>query len=254
GDLYYGLRSGSTDVFVTTLGAPARDARRATLRFPGRNSAPEWSPDGKSLAYLSRRGSENFGQESRAIVIRSLETDEERELAPKLAHIERARWSRDGKSLLASGSDNKGRGGVWAVDLRTAELKAVAVEAGAPFTGFEAVWSKDVCYIRGDEVRSGGSTLYRGERLRRLAASPDGTWLAVGSSEMIALVPLAGGAARSISFDGLTELEWGRELIAGKGAELWRIPTGDGALARIDAPGNRSGVFSLHPDGERIAL
>jgi len=48
GELYYGLRSGSTDVFVTTLGAPARDARRATLRFPGRNSAPAWAPPGSA--------------------------------------------------------------------------------------------------------------------------------------------------------------------------------------------------------------
>ena len=73
GGLYYGLRTGSTDVFVTTLAAPTRDARRATLRFPGRNTAPAWSLDGAALAYLSRRGSENFGQESRTIVIRRLD-------------------------------------------------------------------------------------------------------------------------------------------------------------------------------------
>ena len=50
---------------------------------------------------LSRRGSENFGQESRAIVIRSLERDDERELLPKLAHIERIRWRPDSQQSIA---------------------------------------------------------------------------------------------------------------------------------------------------------
>lgn len=263
GELYYGLRSGSTDVFVTTLAAPAHDARRATLRFPGRNTSPEWAPDGKSLAYLSRRGSENFGQESRAIVIRSLQDDNERELLPKLAHIERVRWGPDGKTFLASGSDNKGRGGLYTVDFATAEVKPLIAEAGAPFTGFEGVWSTNggqVFYIRNGELRcreitSGvESTLYRGERLGHLAVSRDGKWVAVGAGEEIVLAPVTGGDLRSIAFKGLTDLEWGRTLIAGKGAELWRIPTTGGDPVKIDSPNNRSGAFSLHPDGERVAL
>ena len=263
GELYYGVRTGSTDVFVTTLAAPTRDARRASLRFPGRNTAPEWAPDGKSLAYLSRRGSENFGQESRAIVIRSLVTDDERELLPKLAHIERVRWSPDDKTLLASGSDNKGRGGLYTVDSITAEVKPLIAETGAPFTGFEGMWSDKggvVFYIRNSELRSreiaSGRevTLYRGEQLGHLAVSRDGKWLALGAGETIVVMPAAGGEPRSIAFKGLTELEWGRALIAGKGAELWRIPTAGGDLVKLESPNNRSGAFSLHPDGERIAL
>ena len=65
------------------------DAKRASVRYPGRNINPAWSRDGEQLAYLSRRGSENFGQEARAIVIRSLVSGEERELLPRLAHMER---------------------------------------------------------------------------------------------------------------------------------------------------------------------
>jgi Tol biopolymer transport system component len=266
GEFYYGLRSGSTDVFVTTLEAPARDARRATLRFPGRNSSPEWSADGKSLAYLSRRGSENFGQESRAIVIRSLEAgvevEAERELQPKLAYIGRARWAPNGKALLASGSDSKGRGGLYSIDARTAELKPLVVETGAPFAGFEGVWSPDgasIFYIRGSELRSREiasgreATVYRGGPLGHLTVSPDGKWLAIGSGASVLLIPAA-GESRTVAFEGLTALEWGRALIAGRGAELWRIPTDGGAPVKLNSPGNRSGGFSLHPDGARIAL
>ena len=89
----YGVRAGETDVFVTTLSAPQADAKRASVRYPGRNVNPAWSRDGQQLAYLSRRGSENFGQEARAIVIRSLASGEERELLPRLAHMEQVRWS-----------------------------------------------------------------------------------------------------------------------------------------------------------------
>ena len=263
--LYYGLRTGSTDVFVTTLSAPTRDARRATVRYPGRNSAPAWSPDGAALAYLSRRGSENFGQESRTIVIRRLDSEDERELQVKLAHMERVRWSPDGKTLLVSGSDNKSRGGLYLVDVESAEVKPFAAEPGASFRGFDATWSKDgksVYYlhssgeVRRRETSTGSeSTLYRGAELRHIAASPDGKWIAAGSGgKSLVLIPAAGGEARILPFEGLTEIEWGGDLVAGKSAGLWRIPLDAAPPIQIDSPGNRDSGFSLHPDGKRVAL
>ncbi|MBI1789820.1 MAG: PD40 domain-containing protein [Acidobacteria bacterium] len=265
GDLYYGLRSGSVDVFVTTLSDPTRAARRVTLRFPGRNSMPDWSRDGKAIAYLSRRGSENFGQESRAIVIRKLDSEEERELLPKLAHLERVRWSPGGDALLVSGSDNKSRGGLYLVNPETAAVRPLVNEAAASFRGFEGVWSSDglhVLYLYHEqELRSrlvnGGSesALYRGPRLHGLAVSPDGKWLALGAGgKSIALIPAAGGEARFLPFDGLTELEWGRDLIAGRGTELWRIPLDGAVPVKLAAPGNRQAGFSLRPDGDSIIL
>ena len=265
GRLFYGLRSGSVDVFVTTLADPARDARRVTIRYPGRNRAPAWSKDGMALAYLSRRGSENFGEESRAIVVRRLDSDDERELLPELAHLERVQWSPDGKSLLVSGSDNKGRGGVYIVDAASGVVKPLASHAGAPFRGHDAAWSSDgrsVYYIRADkEVRgrdreSGAeSVIYRGDKLRHLAASPDGRLLAVGIADRsIGRIPLRGGEPRVAPFAGLSELEWGRELVAERGAELWRIPVDGGAPVKLKSPGNREAGFSLEPRGDRIAL
>jgi len=265
GLLYYGLRSGSVDVFVTTLANPTHDARRATARFPGRNRAPAWSADGMTLAYLSRRGSENFGEESRAIVLRRLDSDEERELAPPLAHMECVRWSPDGKTLLVRGSDNKGRGGLYLVDAVTGALKPLVTQAGAPFRGFDGAWSADgrsVFYIHSDtelrvrEVDTGReSALYRGHQLRHLAASPDSTQVAVGIADRsIGLIPIRGREPRILPFAGLSELEWGRDLIAGRDAELWRIAVDGAAPVKLKSPGNREAGFSLEPNGERIAL
>jgi Tol biopolymer transport system component len=266
GEYYFGVRSGDTDVFVTALDRPAEKPQRASLRFPGRNSTPAWLEAGRSLAYLSRRGPENFGQESRVIVIRSLDSDEERELAPRLAHLERLRASPDGNSLLVSGSDNKGRAGLFLVDAKTGAVTPMVSETGASFRGFEGVWSKDgklVFYLYGDDelrsrdVQSGReTTLYRGTRLRHLARSSDGALLALGEGEdSISIVPTADGEKRRIKFEGVTELEWQRDLIAGRGAELWRIPIeAGGAPQKLETPGNREMGFSLHPDGKRLAL
>jgi Tol biopolymer transport system component len=264
GEYYYGVRSGETDVFVTTFENPAGDARRVTLKFPGRNTAPAWSPDGRSLAYLSRRGSENFGQESRSIVIRSFEPDEERELQPKLAHLERLQWSPGGESLLVSGSDNKGRAGLYLVDAKSAAVTPVVSEPGAAFRGFEGVWPKNrkyIVYIHGDQVvrarTLGGeeAELYRGVHLRHLTASPDGRSIALAEGDnSIVIVPLTEGEKRTIPFSGVSELQWGAELIAARGAELWRVPLDRSHAQKLRAPGNREPGFSLHPDGGQIAV
>lgn len=52
----------------------------------------------------------------------------------------------------------------------------------------------------------------------------------------------------------MTELEWSRDLIAAKGVELWRIPLDGAPPVQLDTPGNRKPGFSLHPDGNRIAV
>src|SRR3954447_22118765 len=98
----FAVRTGETDVFVSTLSTPKTDARRASARYPGRNVSPAWSPMGRMLAYLSRGGSETFGEESRAIVIASIDSGDERELLPALAHMERVQWSPDSAFLRSA--------------------------------------------------------------------------------------------------------------------------------------------------------
>ena len=136
-ELIYGLRTGSSDVFLADVTNITKTARRVSIQYPNRNLAPSFSPDGKRLAYLSRRGTENFGEESRAVVIRTLNTDEEQEQPVKMAHLDRVKWRRDGQALLVSGSDGKGRGGLFEYDLATKKTKPLQAEIGGPYKGYD---------------------------------------------------------------------------------------------------------------------
>jgi Tol biopolymer transport system component len=290
GAYYYGLRSGATDVYVAEwnavegklIGKP----QLASPRFQGGNGAPEWSPDGQYLAYFSRRGSENYGQESRIIVIRSLATGQEREVSPKLAHLESLRWSPDSRFFLVSGSDRRSRAGVYRIDGQTGEVASIVQDDDATFRGLEGVWrgdGKGVFYVHesgGTEIRLrdvegiAEKSLYRPDsasRVHHLALSPDGRWLAFvltplerAQTEALLVVPSAGGSPRElfrIDGGGATGVGWtpdGLHLLVSWGeqgtAEVWRVPFERGQTQKLDLPANWHGSARLHPDGRRIAF
>ncbi|MGH8246613.1 MAG: hypothetical protein ACREUU_09285 [Gammaproteobacteria bacterium] len=290
GAYYYGLRSGTTDVYVAELdlasGKVTGKPRLASPRFRGGNSSPEWSPDGQYLAYFSRRGSENYGQESRIIVIRSLETGQERELSPKLAHLERLRWSPDGRFLLVSGSDRRSRGGVYRIDGQTGEVMPIVQDDDATFRGLESVWRVDgraILYVHesgSTEIRlreletNDEKPLYRPDspaRIHQLALSPDGRWLAFvltprsqPQAEALLVVPSAGGSPRELfRIDGASAsgVEWtpdGRYVLLSRGeqnaAEVWRVPVERGQTQQLVLPANWQGSARLHADGRRLAF
>ena len=236
GDLFYGVRSGATDIEIGDA-----NERRTVLqtRTPGENLAPAWSRDGKKLAYLSRRGSENFGTAARVIVVRDLETGSERDLAARLAHVEALRWSPDGEWLLASGSDGKGRAGLFKVRVKDGTLRTVAVDETGGLGGVTGAWKPD------------GSVAEPGEKgTRALAISADGKRMATATAGQILV---AGDEPRQWTLDGVTWLEWaGSRLLAARGGKAYEM-TGQGALP-LNWKNYDGGPFSVHPDGHTVAL
>jgi Tol biopolymer transport system component len=153
GELYYCLREGSPEIRVGFIDRDTREVLGSGR--VGEGVGPQWSSDGAHLAWLTRRGAENFGEESRAIVVRSMVDRSQQVLTPKMAVISRIRWSPDGQWLLASGSDDKARGGLYRVDVRSGRTIPVVQDAEAPFRGYEGEWSDDgsaVVYQRGGKV------------------------------------------------------------------------------------------------------
>jgi len=133
GGLYYVFGRGTRRVNIATLdpatgrasGEPVGMQRTAEAASFG----PEWSPDGRSLAYFSAARGGDTGPGSRTIIIRSIETGEEREVPVTLdypeGHKYLIRWSGDGRSVFTVGNNEGGRETVYGIDIRTGRTEAV---------------------------------------------------------------------------------------------------------------------------------
>ena len=125
GDLYYTIYTSMNDVYTASLDLEKNSLltppKRAEELFMGDNSSPDFSPDRKYLAYISRR---TFGPgrfEPQVICILSLESGEKRELFPDLENMRFIRWSADGKNFFSYGFDKKGRTGLYSIDVLTGD-------------------------------------------------------------------------------------------------------------------------------------
>lgn len=229
GDLFYGLRTGSTNIALSTSSG---ELRELPTRTPGRNSAPAWSRDGKRLAYLSRRGAENFGLQARTIAVHDMESGAERDVPAKLAHVESLRWSPDGEWLLASGSDGKGRSGLFRVRVSDGMVRTEAFDETADYRGIPGDWMPDGTVVRG----SAG--------VKALAVSHDGELVARAYEDRVEAGP-GKWPTRNVTW-----LEWHagsllgareRKIIGVSGPEPPPVIRYDG------------GPFSVRPGGKAIA-
>lgn len=139
GSYYYGVRTGTEDVHVAELNPQtaelSRPPTRLTERFVGSNLAGAWSPDGRQVAYVSRRSPLLEAPGSMAVVIRSLETGVERDFFSALSlsgFRPVIRWFPDGQSLLLAASDNRGRQSLHRMNVQTGTITLVGTGLGTP--------------------------------------------------------------------------------------------------------------------------
>jgi len=125
GSFYYSAWKTLSDVYIAPLDPQTGKSRSQPVaiskRFAGPNMWPVWSPDGKYLAYiLHQRFHVSLGG-LHTLMIRSLDTGEERMLSPKYSFVHPisiCNWFPDGKSILASGPDWS-RHGFFKIDVQT---------------------------------------------------------------------------------------------------------------------------------------
>jgi Tol biopolymer transport system component len=250
--------------------------------FLGSNGRPDWSPDGKYLAFVSNRGS------NRVIVIRSAESGRIRELPVAMNYFGTIRWSPDTRSFVLKGNDLKGREGVYRVDAQSGEIDLIALTPG---TGGNNIphWSPDaqkVYYVLGGMPGAAGSVfverdlasgnerpVFRGG-VSSTSLSPDGRWVAGYESNSVVLISVATGERRELfrveapEFTEGGPTAWtpdGRNVIAHvAGQTNWSlliVPIDGGAPRKLELDLNVPRIsfhpvsrISVHPDGRQIAF
>jgi Tol biopolymer transport system component len=147
GTLYYAVQTGMIDIYHVSFDVTAKKLQesptRFSRRFVGSNYCPDWSSDGRYLSYLSKRSPVSNLQVGSVIVIRSLETGEEREIVPELSTFILPYLSPDGKSFLTVGRDWQGTNGVFRVDAMNGEVDLIVASTSEERIGAPAIWSRD---------------------------------------------------------------------------------------------------------------
>lgn len=237
GSFYYVSWMNMSDVFVSTVdpetGELINEPTRISTKYHGSNGAPEWSPDGSQLAYFSERKRwREFGSE--VIVIRSMETGEEKELQPALTSYMHPRWSPDGETLLVRARDLTGHG-FFGIDIQTGEVQPLLrFPEGSGNVASRAEWIQNgraLLYwwpdpsiipeydplpgprrhtLRIRDLETGADeTVYEGEVSPRFAVSPDRQKVAFsgireGRGELM-VMPVGGGEPTVVAVSGQSE-------------------------------------------------
>lgn len=226
GALFYGVRTGVSDVYTASLdlqsGAVVSPPTSIVQRFVGWNRSPDWSADGRSLAYVSYRETPARAAISitGTIIIRSVADGREREVVPKLTQMARlVRWSPNGRSFLVHGRDAQGSTGFFRVDARTGDASLVLPEGGKDRPGYLQAQSwapdgKSMFYLRTTpeasnhlrvrNLQTGEDREVYGAPTNVYAVSPDGRRVAVrapgdaNAAHGLALAPVQGGSPQTL--------------------------------------------------------
>lgn len=253
-------------------------------QFIRSRGAPEWSPDGQSIAYKSCNG---LGGGPCALLIWSLETGKARELPTRVKYFQSVRWAPDGRSLIALGSDFRGKAGLYRIDTQTGDVSAVMLSGGRDNPRFPD-WATDgrsIYYRQSDPsgmlviIQRDLTAGTEREALRTPAdnrpflLSPDRRSVAYsgreGASQTVMVAALERGDIRTVQRaaapDAFYPMSWtsdGRALLVAKfrddiPTELWLTPADGGAARKIDADiskWTRDGGIRLSPDDRFVTF
>jgi len=126
GAFFYGHGKDTQKIYLASLerkaGAFRATYQRVELPYEGRNHAPEYSPDGKRLAYIRQAVPRMDG--SNALFVFSPETGEEKKTALNLQQVSSVAWAPDGSSIMISGFDEM-RTFIGRIDPGTGEIKEI---------------------------------------------------------------------------------------------------------------------------------
>ncbi|MGD9347953.1 MAG: tetratricopeptide repeat protein [Candidatus Aminicenantes bacterium] len=284
GCFYYEVHSWLEEVHIASLDMEKTELlsrpKKVAQRFQGTNCYADWSPDGKYLAFSSRRG-----QNSSALCLFATESGKQQDIFPELETFIRVNWFPDGKSVLVVGSDKEGRGGIYRVEIPTGKAIPMVTEGSGfhspkcspdgKYVYYEedTSWDKKVFRIMKLDVKTGQrEEICRSpQQIIRMDISPDGKWLAFleSANNALKVMSSSGGQVKEVfKFDEgwSTSVAWspkGKYLFFSKvhegegktgNIELWRIPAAGGKAVKFPLVAEGMENLRIHPDGTKIAF
>ena len=125
GALLYTILLGHRDVFTVDIDASTGKTRgepvRAVDTFIGSNMNPSWSPDGASIAYISRRT--DPGSQIGTLLIKSLENGRDRVIATPFKGPYAPMWLSDGSAILQAAKDSQNKIAFYTIDPKGGSVK-----------------------------------------------------------------------------------------------------------------------------------
>jgi Tol biopolymer transport system component len=288
GAFYYGVNNNVGDFKIVevdpvsgnVVSPPQSGSQRGNTWYPA------WSRDGRFLAYILAR------EPNRTVIVRSLDTGEEREyeLGERTIGLgDPVRWLPDGKGVAIPAFE-PGKGETLVrIDVQTGRItNLMPLPAGVGFPKFDFSPDGKTVFLRASgrivahDLTTGQETVVIEKRgLYTGAVSPDGRQLLIGVNEkgtqILSIMPAAGGEARELMrVDGEKEVPFwggpwwtpdGRYIGFLKGVkgeaqtpyqarrwQLWRVAAEGGEPQRLGLTvGRQIGGLRPHPDGRRLA-
>jgi len=302
GSFYYTISRQWNDVYIAELdpktGEILSPSTKLSTRLEGLNKEPDYSSDGKHLAYVRAQNpsasmtNSDFGGE--VLVIRSLDTGEERKIITGLDRIGFPRWSPDGQSILVVVRNKNNQKGYYRINVQTGSTETIISPAENKDLFGRHEWSpdgrsifyglyngtSDTSQIIVRELKSGNKkVLYQAEGRLHLSLSSDGQWLAIinrSHSPSLRVMPVAGGEVRELFRSGREDnfslgvagsCTWtidGQYIlfalrddnIDDPEWELCRINSGGGEIEKLGLTTKYQGFWNLnvHPDRRHISF
>jgi serine/threonine protein kinase len=220
--LAYSQRQATDDIYTVSVdpasGEPTGSLRLIPYRRTGHNLAPEWSPDGRYLAFVSSPSSSRDEADRRVVLLPSGGGDA-REFPTRVQRLWALRWFGDSRGLGITGHDARGQRMLFRLTIATGEWQTFPLRASPSqiWNGMYFDWNTDgsrYCYAWQDDFLADlmiverdlpsdrERTVYRGkpqdpmDRYSGLRFGPDRRSLSFRSRGGIRVLDIESGQAR----------------------------------------------------------